>query len=168
MPPTYRERLRLEGLVLAGAGALASVLLLALVPEASQRPGSTIGQLVFVAVVLLALAPRSARRSIEGSRPVAPDEQLSGEPTPLWKPPLVLLVLAAAFVVPGELGVGAGGWDAALRITGGCLLVGLAQALLIERVVAADEARAERRYVRLPGWSLTRGTKLGFFRAERV
>ena len=54
-----------------------------------------------------------------------PGEELTGEPTPLWKPPLVLIVLASAFVVPGELGLGAVGWDAGLRITGGCLLVGL-------------------------------------------
>ena len=168
MPPTYRERLRLEGFVLAGSGALASALLLALVPQASERAGSTLGQLAFVAIVLAVLAPRSARRSIASARPVAAGEQVSGEPTPLWKPPLVLLVLAALFVVPGELGVGVGGWDAALRITGGCLLVGLAQALLIERIVAADEARNDRRYVRMPGSSVTSGTKLGFFSDKAV
>jgi len=162
-PPTYRERLRVEGAVLAGAGTLASVLLLVVVPEASERATSTIGQLVFVTLVLLVLAPRGARRSIDGARPVASGEQVTGEPTPLWKPPLVLLVLAALFVVPGELGVGAASWDAALRITGGCLLVGLAQALLIERAVAADEARSGHRYLRLPGWKMTSGTKLGFF-----
>ena len=168
MPPTYRERLRVEGGVLAGAGMLASVLLLVAVPEASAHSASTIGQLVFVTVLLLVLAPRSARRSIGGAKPVATTHGLTGEPTPLWKPPLVLLVLAALFVVPGELGVGAGGWDAALRITGGCLLVGLAQALLIERIVAADEARSDRRYVRMPGSSVTSGTKLGFLSDKAV
>lgn len=168
MPPTYRERLRLEGAVLAAAGAIAGALLLALVPQASERMSSTIGQLAFVAVVLLVLAPLSARRSIAGAQQLDAGEQPTGEPTPLWKPPLVLLVLAAAFIVPGELGVGAAGWDAGLRITGGCLLVGLAQALLIERIVAADERRTGRSYVRLPGWSLTRGTKLAFFGVQQV
>ena len=168
MPPTYRERLRVEGAVLAGAGALACVLLLVAVPEASERSASTIGQLVFVALLLLVLAPLTAKRSIGGAKPVARGVGLTGEPTPLWKPPLVLLVLASLFVVPGELGVGAGGWDAALRIAGGCLLVGLAQGLLIERVVAADEARSGRRYLRLPGWTLTAGTKLGFFSDKAV
>jgi hypothetical protein len=163
MTPTYRERLRLEGAVLAGAGALASVLLLALVAQASERPTSTIGQLAVVAVALLVLAPLSARRAIGGARPVAPGEQLTGEPTPLWKPPLILLGLAASFIVLGELGAGGGGWDAGLRITGGCLLVGLAQALLVERVVAADENRTGRTYLRLAGSSMIRGTKLGFF-----
>jgi hypothetical protein len=168
MPPTYRERLRLEGGVLAGAGALASVLLLVAVSQASRHITSTVLQLVFVALLLLVLAPRSAARSIAGARAIAPAEQLTGEPTALWKPPLVLLVLGALVVVPGELGVGAGGWDAALRITGACLLVGLAQALLIERIVAADEARSDRRYVRMPGSSVTSGTKLGFFSHKAV
>lgn len=162
MTPTYRERLRLEGAALAGAGALASVLLLALVAQASDRPSSTIFQLAVVAVALSVLAPLGARRAIAGARPVAPGEQLTGEPTPLWKPPLVLLALAALFVVPGEL-AGGGSWDSGLRITAGCLLVGLAQALLVERVVAADEARTGRTYLRLPGSSMIRGTKLGFF-----
>jgi len=167
-PPTYRERLRTEGVVLAAAGALASVLLLAFVADASERSASTIGQLVFVTILLLVLAPIAARRSVAGAEPVAAGMALTGEPTPLWKPPLVLLVLAAAFVVPGELGVGAAGWDAGLRITGGCLLVGLAQALLIERVVAADEARTGRRYVRLPGSRPLGGTKLGFIGGKQV
>ena len=168
MPPTYRERLRAEGAALAGAGALSSVLLLVAIPEASERSASTIGQLVLVALLLLVLASRSARRSIAAAKPIASAGGLTGEPTPLWKPPLVLLVLAALVVVPGELGVGAGGWDAALRVTGGCLLVGLAQALLIERIVAADEARSGRRYVRMPGSSVTSGTKLGFFSHKAV
>lgn len=167
MSPTYRDRLRLEGAVLAGSGALASALLLIAVPRASDRSASTIGQLVFVTLVLLVLSPRGARRSIAGARPVEPGEQLTGEPTPLWKPPLVVLLLAALFIVPGEL-AGGSSWDAALRITGGCLLVGLAQALLIERVVAADEARSGRRYLRVPGWRLTSGTKLGFFSGKHV
>ena len=167
-PPTYRERLRTEGAVLAVVGAIASALLLALVARASERSASTIGQLIFVTILLLVLAPFAARRSIASAEPVALSASLTGEPTPLWKPPLVLLVLAAAFVVPGELGVGAAGWDAGLRITGGCLLVGLAQALLIERVVAADESRTGRRYVRLPGSRPLGGTKLGFIGGKQV
>ena len=60
-----------------------------------------------------------------------------------------MLVLATPFVVAGELGVAGAGWDAGLRVTGGCVLVGLAQAIVIERIVAADEARTGRSYVRL-------------------
>ncbi|MDP2712273.1 MAG: hypothetical protein Q8O56_13735 [Solirubrobacteraceae bacterium] len=168
-PPTYRERLRLEGAVLAAAGGLASVLLLALVAEASERAASTAIQIVFVAVVLAVAGPIFVRRWLGEAQPVTTSGgQLTGQPTALWKPPLVVVVLTALFVAPGELGIGAVGWDAGLRITLGCLLVGLAQALLIERVVAADEARNGRSYVRLPGSRATSGTKLGFFPNERA
>ncbi len=168
MTPSYRGRLRIEGLVLAGAGALACIVLLAGVPEASDRAGSTIGQLVFVAVLVGAGATLLTRRALASARQVAPGEQLTGQPTPLWMPPLVLVLLATPFVVAGELGVEAAGWDAGLRVAGGCLLVGLGQALLVERLVAADEARTGRTYLRLPGSSARRGTTLGFFRNERV
>jgi hypothetical protein len=167
-PATYRERLRVEGTVLAAAGTTAGAAMLVAVREASDHAGSTVGQLVLVALLLAALAPMTARRSLAGARPVEPGEQLSGEPTALWKPPLVVLVLAAAFVVPGELGLGAVGWDAGVRVAGGCALVGLAQALLFARVVATDEARSGRSYVRLPGRGMTSGTKLGFFGGKDV
>ena len=162
-PPTYRERLRLEGAVLAVAGALASTLLLAFAPEATERAASTALQITFVALVLGVVGPVYVRRWLAAAEPVAPDAALTGQPTALWKPPLVVVVLTALFVVPGELGFGAVGWDAGLRITLGCLLVGLAQALLIERVVASDEARQGRSYIRLPGSRATSGTNLGFF-----
>jgi hypothetical protein len=167
-PPTYRERLRVEGLVLAGSGALACAVLLAGIPEASERAASTIGQLAFVELLLAVLAPLTTRRALADAQAVPAGEPVTGNPTALWKPPLVLLVLMAVFVVPGELGVDAAGWDAGLRIAGGCVLVGLAQALLIERVVAADERRTDRSFVRVGGWSLSRGTRLGFFRNEQV
>jgi hypothetical protein len=77
-------------------------------------------------------------------------------------------VLATPFVVAGELGVGGAGWDAALRVAGGCLLVGLAQGVLIERLVAAEETSSGRSFVRVAGSSATRGTRLGFFRNDRV
>lgn len=83
-------------------------------------------------------------------------------------PPLVVVGLVAIFVIPGELGVGAVGWDAGLRITLGCLLVGLTQALLLAPLVAADEKRQGRRYVRLPGSRAIGGTKLGFFLSKQV
>ena len=162
-PPTYRQRLRLEGAVLAGAGALASALLLAFAAEATERAVSTALQIAIVAVVLAVAGPLYVRRWLAAAEPVAPDAQLTGQPTALWKPPLVVVVLTALFVVPGELGIGAAGWDAGLRITLGCMLVGLAQALLVERLVAFDEARHGRSYVRLPGSRATSGTNLGFF-----
>ncbi|MDX6704751.1 MAG: hypothetical protein QOI48_597 [Solirubrobacteraceae bacterium] len=167
-PPSYRERLRLEGAVLAGAGAVASAVLLAGVDEASNRSGSTVIQIAAVVVLLALLGPLAVRRWMAGAQPVAEGAELTGEPTALWWPVLVLVVLVAIFVVPGELGLRAAGWDAGLRITLGCLVVGLAQAVLLERLVAADEARTGRRYVRLPGSRALGGTKLGFFSRKRV
>ena len=110
--------------------------------------------------------PLVVRRWLVAAQPVTDDGALSGQPTALWKPPLVVLALGALFIVPGELGLGAGGWDAGLRITLGCTLVGLAQMVLLERVVAADEQRNGRRYVRLPGSRATTGTNLGFFSSK--
>ena len=53
------------------------------------------------------------------------------------------------------------GWDAGLRIGGGCVVVGLSQAVLFERLVAARERGAGQRFVRMAGSSLFTGTKLG-------
>lgn len=167
-PPTYRQRLRLEGTVLAASGALASVLLLTLVAEATERAASTALQIAFVAVLLAIAGPLYVRRWLAAAQPVADGAGLTGQPTALWKPPLVVLVLTALFVVPGELGIGAVGWDAGLRITLGCTLVGLAQTLLVERLVAYDEARQGRSYVRLPGSRATSGTNLGFFSSRHA
>lgn len=167
-PPTYRQRLRLEGTVLAASGALASVLLLTLVAEATERAASTALQIAFVAVLLAIAGPLYVRRWLAAAQPVADGAGLTGQPTALWKPPLVVVVLTALFVVPGELGIGAVGWDAGLRITLGCTLVGLAQALLVERLVASEEARQGRSYVRLPGSRATSGTNLGFFSSRHA
>ena len=167
-PPTYRQRLRLEGAVLAAAGALGSVLLLAFADEASERAASTALQITFVAAVLAVGGPVFVRRWLAAAKPVAGDGALTGQPTALWKPPLVVAVLTALFVVPGELGIGAVGWDAGLRITLGCMLVGLAQAVLLERIVASDESRHGRSYVRLPGSQATSGTNLGFFLSKHA
>jgi len=167
-PPTYRDRVRLEGAVLAAAGALGSVLLLAFAGEASERAASTALQITFVTAVLAVAGPIFVRRWLAAAQPVADGAGLTGQPTALWKPPLVVVVLTALFVVPGELGVGAVGWDAGLRITLGCMIVGLAQALLVERLVASDEARNGRSYVRLPGSRATSGTNLGFFLSTRA
>ena len=54
-----------------------------------------------------------------------------------------------------------GMWDAGLRVTGGCVLVGLMQSPLMARLVAREERRSGRRFVRLPGSRIGRGTRLG-------
>ncbi len=154
--------------MLAASGALAGVLLLTFADGATERAASTALQITFVALALAVAGPIYVRRWLAAAQPIAPGAQLTGQPTALWKPPLVVVVLTALFVVPGELGLGAVGWDAGLRITLGCMLVGLAQALLVERLVASDEARHGRRYVRLPGSRATSGTNLGFFLSKHA
>ena len=162
MPPTYRERLRAEGLTLAACGAAGSAGLLVLKTEQATRwPWNTIGQLAVVAGLLGWLGPRSVRRSIESATELSPGGEGSGEPTPLWQLPLIVAGLTATFVGLEEVNTRAG-WDAGLRITGGCTLVGLAQAFLLERRVAADEDERGRSYFRLKGSRLGRGTRLGY------
>ncbi len=164
-PPSYRDRLRLEGAALAAVGLLGSAAILAARPEqATRMPLNTAGQLAVVAGLLGWFGPRVTRRTLERSVPVAPGEEGTGEPTPLWHLPLVVGGLAATFVALGEVNDRAG-WDAGLRVTLGCTLVGLAQAVPLARIVAADERVTGRRYLRLPGSRLGRGTKLGWLPA---
>lgn len=154
VPPalTYRARLRTEGLALAACGAAGSVVLVLADERTMQNGASTVGQLAIVIVLLAVLGPLSVRRAIAGSRPEG-EVVATGEPTPLWHLPVVVGVLA---VLPVALGA----WDAGLRVTGGCALVGLAQAFLLAPLVAADERRTGRLYARAPGSRIGRGTRL--------
>jgi len=162
-PPTYRERLRTEGLVLLGAGLAGSALLLLLTRQSRRWPPSTIGQLVLVAVLLAGFGPRSARKAMGAARALEPRGEGSGEPTPLWHIAAIVLGLALSFKLAENLpGGGLAGWDASLRITGGSALVGATQAFLLERVVAREEEASGRRFYRVAGSRLGRGTKLGF------
>jgi hypothetical protein len=154
-PPTYRQRLRVEGATLAACGAIGTIVLLAGVDQARRGPTSTGVQLVVVALLLGWLGPRSVGRAISSSKPCAAGQLGSGEPTPLWQLPVIVCGLT------GLAGV-LGGWDAGLRVTGGCVLVGLAQLLLLERLVAARERELKRRYYRVPGSRILRGTRLGY------
>lgn len=150
----YRGRLRREGGTLALCGVAGSALLLATTAQATRGPLSTVVQLAVVAALLAALGPRATRRAMDRARLLARGDAGAGEPTPLWQLPLVVAGLSAAF---GLLA----GWDAGLRVTGGCALVGLAQAVLLERVVAARERRDGVVFVRQPGSRILRGTVLG-------
>lgn len=153
-PPTYRERLRLEGAVLAGCGAVSALAVLALADTATREPLSTIVQLAIVAALMATVGAASVRRSMERAVDLEPTAAGSGEPTPVWQFPLIVAVLT--------LGLGlSAGWDAGLRIGGGCVVVGLAQAVLFDRLVAREEARQGRRFHRVAGSSLFTGTKLG-------
>lgn len=152
--PSYRERLALEGAVLAGSGAIGSAALLAFVDGADDGPWNTIGQLAVVAALCGWLGPRSVRKWTAVAEPAPADA--GGEPTPLWQLPAITAGLTLAVAVPTEM------WDAGLRVTGGCVLVGLMQAALMAPLVAREERRSGRRFVRLPGSRLGRGTKLGY------
>ena len=153
--PSYRERLTLEGAVLAGSGAIGSAALLVLADGATDGPWNTIGQLAVVAALCGWLGPRSVRKWTSAVEP-AEGQDVSGEPTPLWQLPAITAGLTLAVAVP------TGMWDAGLRVTGGCVLVGLTQAALMAPLVAREERRSGRRFVRLPGSRIGRGTRLGW------
>ena len=154
MPPSYRERLRLEGAALAACGAAGSAALLIFVPDARENATSTIGQLVFVGLLCALLGPFLAKRWT--GRAERSTDDITGDPTPLWQLPLITVGLALVVALP------TGSWDAGLRVTGGCLLVGLTQAGLMAALVGRDERRRGRRYVRRPGSGLFTGTRLGY------
>ena len=153
-PPTYLHRLRLEGTVLAGCGALGSLGLLIALPGSRHSPLSTIIQLAIVVALLALLGPRGVRRSIAASSTLSADDVGSGEPTPLWHVVAIVVVLA---VIAGE----AAGWDAGLRVTLGCMLVGLFQALILGGCVTVDERATGLTYYRVKGSRILRGTRLG-------
>ncbi len=162
MPPTYRQRLRVEGLTLAACGAAGTAAIFAVrAEEASRGPLNTAGQLAVVAGLLGWLGPRATRKALGAAVPLDAGREGSGEPTPLWQLPLIVAGLTAAFVALGEVNDRAG-WDAGLRVTLGCTLVGLAQGVAFERLVAADEAARGRSYLRVAGSRLLRGTNLGW------
>ena len=156
MPEAYRDRLLREGAVLATAGAAGSAALLAATPEARRWPHQTLGQLAGVTVLLAALTPRVRARARHAPLVLRAGD---GDPTPLWHVPLPVAAGVLAVAPAGRrLAPTAGlrrkaGWDAALRVTGGALLVGLWQALVLRRVVGP-------RAVRLPGSRIGR-TRLG-------
>lgn len=151
---TYRGRLLVEGGVLAACGVVGSAVLVVAVNGAKDNATSTVVQLLVVLVLLGVFAPLGAVRAMRAAVGIREEEAGDGEPTPLWQLPAIVVVLA------GVAGL-AVGWDAGLRVTGGCVLVGLAQALLLARLVAARERRDDVTFVRLPGSRILRGTRLG-------
>jgi hypothetical protein len=107
------------------------------------------------------------RKYITTAHELEPGEEGTGEPTPLWMLPPIMGSLTAAFVLlpkTGLPGSDAAGWDAGLRVTLGCAVVGLAQGVRWARLVAADEERTGRRYLRVKGSQLFSGTNLGYLK----
>jgi hypothetical protein len=166
-PPSYRERLRTEGFALAAIGVGSSAALIAFVPASRRWPLNTIGQLVVVVGLLEGLGTRKVRRWLSQAEEIPPGEEGSGEPTPLWMLPPIVASLAAVFVLLPETGLPGSenaGWDAGLRVTAGCALVGLAQATRWAGIVKSDESSKKRRYLRVKGSHLWSGTNLGWTR----
>lgn len=161
--PSYRERLKIEGGVLAASGLVGSAALLAFVEGSREHPLSTGGQLAAVVGLCAWLGPRSARRWTDRAEPIEADEasRVSGDPTPLWQLPAIAAALAASVALPPPHLL-----DASLRVTGGCLLVGATQAFVMAPLVAAAERRRGGRFVRLPGSRILRGTRLGLVTGE--
>lgn len=158
MPPSYRARLRIEGSTLALSGGIGSVILLVMAGGASDGPPSTAIQLAILAALLLWLGPRSVHIAIAGADPRARLGLGTGEPTPLWQLPLIVAGLTVLVGVPA-------GWDAGLRVSLGCVLVGLTQAVLLARIVALNERVTGRTYFRVEGSRILRGTRLGYVEA---
>lgn len=173
MAQTYAQRLRAEGLTLATVGVAGSAALLVTQPEAKRQPLNTAGQLALVAAGLAWLGPRSTDRALEDARRAWSGRVGTGEPTPLWHIPLPVLAQVAFVSVIGKKALAGSslpprvrespGWDAALRVTAGSALVGAYQALVIAQQVERAQRRG-RRYYRMPGSRLGRGTKLGYTR----
>jgi hypothetical protein len=174
VPPTYRDRLRIEGLTLAACGALGTAVLVRYVEAARRKPHDTAIQLVLFTALLRRFGPRSTARTLERARPVAPAELGTGEPTPLWQLPVIvageslfLAKLAGPIserlwpLVPRRWARKAG-WDAALRATIGTTIAGLFQAVFVARQVAEREAADGRTYYRVRGSRLLSGTNLGY------
>jgi hypothetical protein len=164
-PPSYRERLRIEGFALAGIGAAASAGLIAFVPASRRWPLNTVAQVAAVALLLELFGTRKVRGWLRDAHEIKPGEEGSGEPTPLWMLPPIVCALAAGFVLLPETGLPASdraGWDAGLRITAGCAVVGLTQALRYGGIVGAEEEKRGRRFLRVKGSHLWSGTKLGW------
>ncbi len=160
IPPAYRSRLQLEGAVLAAWGLTGTVVLLAAASGSTQDATSTLIQEVVVAALLLGLGPRAVRRSIAQSDPLERDGVGSGEPTPLWH---IAAIVIALTVIAGLVA----GWDAGLRVTLGCTLVGVTQAVLLATLVSADERTTQRTYYRVKGSRILRGTRLGYLPAAQ-
>lgn len=161
--PSYRERLRLEGGVLAASGLVGSAALLAFVEGSREHPLSTGGQLAVVVGLCAWLGPRSARRWTDRAERIEAVEAsgVSGDPTPLWQLPAITAALATSVALPPPHLL-----DASLRVTGGCLLAGATQAFVMAPLVAAAERRRGGRFVRLPGSRILRGTRLGLVTGE--
>lgn len=155
MPPSYRERLRAEGLALATSAALAALVLVIVVSGAGAGLART---LIVAAVALLVVAwlgPRSVHLALGRATQLFTPDIGGGEPRALWQFPALVAVMTA--VVAKFAGAGNG-----LRLDLILLLLGLCQAFVLERIVAVNESQTRRRYFRVEGSKMLGATRVGF------
>lgn len=155
MPPSYRERLRIEGLALAGSAAVATIVLLAAVPGSREEIPRTLIVLLVALLLIAWLAPRSVHLALGRAAQLFTPDLGSGEPRALWQLPVIV---AVPVVIVAKLGGGANGLRLALVL----LLLGLFQAFVLERIVAVKEGQARRRFFRVEGTKLLGATRLGY------
>ena len=103
--------------------------------------------------------PRGLRRSIADSDERDRANIGSGEPTPLWHVALIVVVLTG---LAGLLG-----WDASLRVTAGCVLVGATQTLLLGDFVRREEHKTGRTFYRTAGSRILLGTQLAYIPVQQ-
>jgi hypothetical protein len=172
MAPTYRDRLRAEGLVLAAAGVAGSAVVLAATSQSRRWPLHSAAQLALGAALVATVGRRKLRQEMDAAVELQPGAEGGGDPTPLWRvplPPAALALLAASSTLsadrgPRFRGQPLAGWDAVLRATAATALAGIAQALLFEREVAQAETIQGRTYYRIAGSGPFAGTQLGYTR----
>ncbi len=160
LPPSYRDRLRAEGLALAASAALAALVLLVAASGARGGLGRT---LIVAAVALLLVAwlgPRSAHLALGRATQLFTPDLGGGEPRALWQLPL--LVAVATAVVARLAGAENG-----LRLDLVLLLIGLGQAFVLERIVAVNEGQTRRRYFRVEGSRMLGATRIGYVQRRR-
>lgn len=155
MAPSYRERLRAEGLALAGS-ALAATLVLVIAATGATAGISRTLIVLFVALLLIFwLGPRSVHLATGRASQLFTPDLGSGEPRALWQLPLIVAVVT---VIVTKLSDAADGF----RLTLILLILGLVQAFVLERIVAVKEGQGRRRYYRVEGSKMLGATRLGY------
>lgn len=160
MPPSYRSRLRAEGLALAVSAAVAALVLVLAVSGAREGIVKTLIVVAVALLVIIWLGPRSVHLAMAHAAQLFTPDPGRGEPRPLWQMP-VIAAIPTAFVA--RFAGAANGLRLALALT----LVGLCQAFLLERIVAVNEAQTRRRYFRVEGSRMLGATRLGFLQRRR-
>lgn len=155
MPPSYRERLRAEGLALAISAALAALILIVAVTGARAGLARTLIVLAVALLLVAWLGPRSVHLALGRATQLFTPDIGGGEPRALWQFPALVAVVTA--VVAKLAGAGNG-----LRLDLILLLIGLCQAFVLERIVAVNEGQTRRRYFRTEGSRLLGVTRVGF------